>query len=131
MRKRARDDRTPSSWATYRRKAEDAVADAEQVVLNASRFSMWFAQPWATGWTLDLKKEQPCSPQSNLRRAWLLTVAQSVLTFSGAQWCDPAPILMEQTDEVQNDTAMDHGGAIYLQSGRNWIARRPQNRFCW
>jgi hypothetical protein len=23
------------------------------------------------------------------------------------------------------------GGAIYLQSGRNWIARRPQNRFCW
>jgi HlyD family secretion protein len=35
MRKRARDDRTPSSWATDRRKAEDAVADAEQVVLNA------------------------------------------------------------------------------------------------
>ena len=35
MRKRARDDPTPSSWATDRRKAEDAVADAEQVVLNA------------------------------------------------------------------------------------------------
>jgi HlyD family secretion protein len=35
MRKRARDDQAPSSWATDRRKAEDAVADAEQVVLNA------------------------------------------------------------------------------------------------
>ena len=35
MRKRARDDQAPSIWATDRRKAEDVVADAEQVVLNA------------------------------------------------------------------------------------------------
>jgi HlyD family secretion protein len=35
MRKRARDDQGPSSRATDRRKAEDAVADAEQSVLDA------------------------------------------------------------------------------------------------
>jgi HlyD family secretion protein len=36
MRKRARDDQAPSSRAADRRKAEDAVADAEQAVLDAS-----------------------------------------------------------------------------------------------
>ena len=35
MRKRARDDQAPSSRAADRRKAEDAVADAEQAVLDA------------------------------------------------------------------------------------------------
>ncbi len=35
MRKRARDDQAPSSRAAHRRKAEDAVADAEQSVLDA------------------------------------------------------------------------------------------------
>jgi hypothetical protein len=43
----------------------------------------------------------------------LLTVAQSVLTFSGAQRRDPAPFAMEQTDEVHNNAganfAIDEG----------------------
>jgi hypothetical protein len=70
------------------------------------RFSMWFAQPWATGWTLNLKKEQPCSPQWKLRRADLLTAAQSAVTYSAFGGAI-LPILMEQPDEPQNDAAID------------------------
>jgi hypothetical protein len=59
------------------------------------------------------EKGTACSPQSNLRRADLLTVAQSVLTFSAAQRCDPCAFAMEQIDELQNhagaDLPMDQG----------------------